>query len=150
METVQTIGKNAYQQAQELETEEQVDKVAEKLPSRYRNKLKEMSKEQLRKFEAAGAQATGMQPAQSMSQLKGFAIGLVVVGVTITVGLKIMGSVRDNINDSTAQTGASDAISGMTELSGFLPIIGLVVAAAVVIGLVSRGFGNGAGSRGRA
>lgn len=45
------------------------------------------------------------------------------------------------MNDSQAETGATNAIDGMNELLGFLPVIGLVVAAAVVIGLVS-GFGR--------
>lgn len=163
-----------------------------------------------------------------MQQLKMFAILLVTVGVTLTVGLKITGDVKTNMvldnsvdnetfnatsdpynytvaeagdsdfnkltsvtvydttsqsteltativdaeagkvevegatdsgdesidynyedKDTTARSGADDAISGLTELSGFLPIIGLVVAAAVVITLVSKGFG-GSGRRGRA
>lgn len=50
--------------------------------------------------------------------------------------------------DTVARDGAGQAIDGMNELLGFLPVIGLVVAAAVVIGLVS-GFGRG-GRRGRA
>lgn len=129
---------------------EQLQKIESKVEDKHRNYLENKSDKFLSKMEQAGAQATGLEPAQSMAQLKGFAIGLVVVGVTLTVGLKIMGSVKSNINDSTAQTGASDAIDGMTELSGFLPIIGLVVAAAVVIGLVSQGFGGAGGSRGRA
>jgi len=137
-------------QVQEGFAHEQLEKIESKVEDKHRNYLENKSDKFLSKMEAAGAQATGMEPAQSMAQLKGFAIGLVVVGVTLTVGLKIMGSVKDNINDSTAQTGASDAIDGMTELSGFLPIIGLVVAAAVVIGLVSKGFGNAGGARGRA
>jgi len=56
-------------------------------------------------------------------------------------------SYRDE--DTDARQGADNAISGMEELLGFLPVIGLVVAAAVVIGLVS-GFGASSGKRGRA
>jgi len=51
--------------------------------------------------------------------------------------------------DTEAQNGAGNAIDGMNQLLGFLPVIGLVVAAAVVIGLVS-GFQGRSGSRGRA
>jgi len=44
--------------------------------------------------------------------------------------------------DETASTGANDSISGITELSTFLPILGLVTAAVVVIGLVSGSIGK--------
>jgi len=85
----------------------------------------------------------------SLSRLQAYVIAFVTIGVAGTVGLDIMGSVQSNINNTEAQTGASNAIEGMNELLGFLPVIGLVVAAAVVIGLVS-GFGRGGGTRGRA
>jgi len=85
----------------------------------------------------------------SLSRLQAYVIAFVVIGVAGTVGLDIMGSVKANINDTSAETGAQNAIDGMNELLGFLPVIGLVVAAAVVIGLVS-GFGRSAGNRGRA
>lgn len=84
----------------------------------------------------------------SLSRLQAYVIAFVTIGVAGTVGLDIMSSVKSNINDTEAETGATNAIDGMNELLGFLPVIGLVVAAAVVIGLVS-GFGRG-GMRGRA
>lgn len=84
----------------------------------------------------------------SLGRLQAYVIAFVTIGVAGTIGLDIMSSVKDNINDTTAETGATNAIDGMNELLGFLPVIGLVVAAAVVIGLVS-GFGRG-GMRGRA
>lgn len=77
----------------------------------------------------------------SLSRLQAYVIAFVTIGVAGSVGLNIMGSVKDNINDTAATTGAENAIEGMNELLGFLPVIGLVVAAAVVIGLVS-GFGG--------
>lgn len=52
-------------------------------------------------------------------------------------------------DDTQAQQGGNDAVSGLQELSSFVPIIGLVVAAVVVIGLLTRGLG-GSGRRGRA
>jgi hypothetical protein len=84
----------------------------------------------------------------SLSRLQAYVIAFVTIGVAGTIGLDIMGSVKANINDTEAEAGATNAIEGMNELLGFLPVIGLVVAAAVVIGLVS-GFGRG-GNRGRA
>jgi hypothetical protein len=86
----------------------------------------------------------------SLGRLQAYVIAFVVVGVAGTVGLDIMSSVKANINNTDAETGAAQAIDGMNELLGFLPVIGLVVAAAVVIGLVS-GFGRSAsGTMGRA
>lgn len=86
----------------------------------------------------------------SLGRLQAYVIAFVVVGVAGTVGLDIMSSVKSNINNTDAETGATQAIEGMNELLGFLPVIGLVVAAAVVIGLVS-GFGRSAAAeRGRA
>jgi hypothetical protein len=84
-----------------------------------------------------------------MMQLKGFAIGLLVVGISVTVSLQIMSDVEQNINNGKVEQGAEDAIAGMAELTAFLPIIGLVLAAAVVITVVNRGFGL-AGRRGQA
>jgi hypothetical protein len=50
--------------------------------------------------------------------------------------------------DETARQGSNDTITGITELSSFLPILALVAAAAVVIGLVSGRIGGA--RRGRA
>jgi len=52
------------------------------------------------------------------------------------------------VEDTETRKGSQNATEGLNELLNFLPVIGLVVAAAVVIGLVS-GFGSGR-SRGRA
>lgn len=52
------------------------------------------------------------------------------------------------VEDTETREGSQNATEGLNEVLGFLPVIGLVVAAAVVIGLVS-GFGSGR-SRGRA
>lgn len=52
------------------------------------------------------------------------------------------------VEDTETREGSQNATEGLNELLNFLPVIGLVVAAAVVIGLVS-GFGSGR-SRGRA
>lgn len=118
------------------------------------SKLKESAQEKKEhaEFMADTVQETGLSYPMvgqvSLSRLQAYVIAFVVIGVAGTVGLDIMSSVKSNINDSTAETGATNAIDGMNELLGFLPVIGLVVAAAVVIGLVS-GFGRG-GMRGRA
>ena len=137
-------------------SEKVAEKAEQKAGSRVKDRLENFTEEQLERLEAKGAQAVGVDPAefrqagQTMARIKGFSIGLVVVGVTLTVGLKITSSVGSQINDSTAQQGADNATEGLNELASFLPIIGLVVAAAAVIGLVSGGFSGGGGMRGRA
>jgi hypothetical protein len=123
------------------------------VPEGQMDKLSNLSNKQLRVLEQRGAAALGTsveeyKAGQTMTRIRGFAVGLVVVGVTLTVGLKITSEVGSQINDTEAQQGATDATNGLSELSGFLPIIGLVVAAAAVIGLVSGSFGGG--MRGRA
>jgi hypothetical protein len=52
------------------------------------------------------------------------------------------------MEDAEARSGAQKGIDGMNEILGFLPVIGLVVAAAVVIGLVGRFGSNGRRGRG--
>jgi len=53
------------------------------------------------------------------------------------------------MEDTDARQGAGYAIDGVNELLGWLPIIGLVVAAAVVLGLVGM-FAGSSGTRRRA
>ena len=85
----------------------------------------------------------------SLGRLQAYVIAFVVIGISGTIGLDIMSAVQSGMNNTAATTGADKAIEGMNELLGFLPVIGLVVAAATVIGLVS-GFGGMSGNRGRA
>jgi len=74
--------------------------------------------------------------------------GKVEVSSTVDQDLESL-SYRFEDADTETRAGADQAIQGMNEVLGFLPVIGLVVAAAVVIGLVS-GFGSSMGRRGRA
>lgn len=105
-----------------------------------------------------GMAATGFDPAQafekragqvSISRLQGYSIAFVVIGVVLTVGLRVLGGVKDQINDTSAEAGATNAIDGLSTFTEWLPIIALVVVSAIIIGLVSM-FNNSGGSRGRA
>lgn len=73
----------------------------------------------------------------SISRLQSYAIAFVVIGVVLTVGLNVLGGVKDEINDSTAEQGATNAIEGLTTFTNWLPLIALVVVAAIIIALVS-------------
>jgi hypothetical protein len=97
------------------------------------------------------SELTGKEPGQvTMSALQGYAIAFVVIGVVLTVGLRVMGGVSDQINDSTASQGAQSAIDGLTTFTDWLPIIAIVVVSALIIGLVMRFGGRNGGSAGRA
>ena len=64
------------------------------------------------------------------------AIALVVAGITLAIGLTIMSGIGDDITDGNASSAVNDAVSGIGKLSSFLPTIGLVIAAIVVLGYV--------------
>ena len=81
-----------------------------------------------------------------LSSLQDNAIAFVVVGIALAIGLTIMAGIRtdltpENMSEATSAQNASldaitDSISGMGALSGFLPTIGLVIAAVVVLSYV--------------
>ena len=98
---------------------------------------------------ARGAAAVNaVHPGQmSISRLQTYAIAFVVIGVVLTVGLKVLGGVQDQINNSDAEAGATQAIEGLTTFTEWLPLIALVVVAAIIIALVSM-FRNTSGRAG--
>ncbi len=76
-----------------------------------------------------------------MGQLAGIAITFVIVAVVLGVG----GDVLDDINDdATANSIAANATNkggaALNQISDWLPTLGLVVAAAVVIGVLVSSF----------
>jgi len=147
----QKLGSKAVEAAQSLSVEQVRDL---DVKDKHVERLRSLNDSALEYLERRGAATLGTTPeqyksGQTMMRIRGFAIGLVVVGVTLTIGLRITSELGNTINDTEAQQGASDATAGLTELPGFLPIIGLVVAAAAVISLVSGSFSR-AGTRGMA
>jgi len=100
---------------------------------------------------AAVSKLTGKEPGQvSINRLQGYAIAFVVIGVVLTVGLRVLSGVNEQINDSTASEGAQQAMQGLVTFTNWLPIIALVVVSAIIIGLVSMFRGGNNGSRGMA
>jgi len=112
-----------------------------------KQKLKDAASQHVTRLERRGAAALGTtveeyKRGQTLVRIRAGAVGLVVVGVTLTVGLKITSEVGSQINSTEAQQGANDASAALGEISAFLPIISLTIAAASVIGLVSGSFGG--------
>lgn len=73
---------------------------------------------------------------------------LAIVLVVGVVGLTVGGDVIQNINEgqttgSAADNISTDGLKGFMELSSWLPTIGLVVAAALIIGVLISAFNFG-------
>ena len=69
----------------------------------------------------------------------GYAIVLVVVGVISAVGAVILGNLGQNsaiANDSEATTIISNSKGGLSNMTSLLGVVGITIAAAIVIGVV--------------
>ncbi len=76
------------------------------------------------------------------------AIAFVLVGVVLSVGADILDNVDDSFTaNTTAAVSVGNATLGIAELSEWLPIIGLVVAAGLVIGILFGAFSGIGGGR---
>lgn len=68
-------------------------------------------------------------------------IALVIAGIVLTIGGDVMLDMRGQFSDSdTAYGVANYSLDGVIELSSWLPTIGLVIAAGIVIGIVIAAF----------
>ena len=69
--------------------------------------------------------------------MQGAALAFVIVGILLVVGLQIMGDVGADFVAGSAEANASDnAITGLSDLAGKLPLIATVVGAVVVLAFV--------------
>ena len=79
----------------------------------------------------------------TLGDLPGVAITFVIVGIVVAIGLAIQTDVQTDIGEdygtnSTAYDSTGDAIEGTAELSSKLPLIGLVVGFAVLLGILGQ------------
>lgn len=76
--------------------------------------------------------------AMTLSDLAPAAIAFVFIAVVLAVGASILTGVQEGQEvNSTAYEATEAGIDSIGELSGWLPLIALVIAAAVVIGVLS-------------
>ena len=83
---------------------------------------------------------------------KGMALGdmypavltIVLIGIILGIGLYVLAEVNDNITDTDATAAINDTIDGLGDFSGWIAVIVVVIAAAIVLGIVLRSFGTGA------
>jgi hypothetical protein len=69
----------------------------------------------------------------------GYAIVLVIVGVVAAVGAVILGNLGQNsaiANDTEAQQIISNSKGGLTNMTSLLGVVGITIAAVIVIGIV--------------
>lgn len=75
--------------------------------------------------------------APSIGNLPTFAILLVIAGVAIAIGAQVVSTIGDTFTVGTAERNATDnTLDGLNQLSSFLPTIGIVLAAVVILGLL--------------
>ena len=80
------------------------------------------------------------KPAVDLTDL---AIGIVVLGIVVSVGATILINVRDtNTSGGTAYNLADDAATGIAEYGNWFKIIVIVGVAAVVLSLIFMAFGR--------
>jgi len=81
--------------------------------------------------------------------LTDLAIGIVVLGIVVSVGATILLNVRDtNTENNTAYNLADDAATGLAEYGNWFKIIVIVGVAAVILSLIFMAFGRRGGSSG--
>ena len=80
---------------------------------------------------------------KSAVDLTDLAIGIVVLGIVVSIGATILINVRDtNDENSIAYNLSSDAATGLAEYGNWFDIIVIVGVAAVVLSLIFLAFGR--------
>ena len=86
---------------------------------------------------------------KSAVDLTDLALGIVVLGIVVSVGATILVNVRDtSTSGSVSYNLADDAATGIAEYGNWFKIVVIVGVAAVILALIFMAFGRGAGSVG--
>jgi len=73
-----------------------------------------------------------------LGDLSGIAITFVVLAVTLSVGSTILDSIQEgNVASSYAANATTEGLESLSTLADWLPTLATIVAAAVVIGVIS-------------
>ena len=76
-----------------------------------------------------------------LKDLFGVAVTFVALGVLITFGLNVQTDVRDDFTAGTYEYNAStNAIQANSNVASKLPILGTIVIAAIVVGVLIKAF----------
>lgn len=73
--------------------------------------------------------------------LVGIGVAFVVVGIVLAFGLNIMADIKGDFTAGSLEANATaDAQEGVAKITAKLPLIGTVVVAVLIIGLLIAGF----------
>ncbi len=87
-----------------------------------------------------------LQKKNSAVDLTGLAIGIVVLGIVVSIGATILVNVRDtNTTGSVSYNLADDAATGLSEYGNWFDILVIVGVAAVILSLIFMAFGRSSG-----
>ena len=82
-----------------------------------------------------------MSKGLSVSQMGGLALAFVIVAVVVGIGATILTQVRTTqTTNSIAYNASTSGLTGLDTMSDWLPTIAVIIAAAVVIGVIVRYF----------
>ena len=68
---------------------------------------------------------------------------LVLIGIILGIGLYVLAEVEPNVDNSDASTAINTTIEGIGDFADWIAVIVVVIAAAIVLGIVLRSFGTG-------
>ena len=86
---------------------------------------------------------------KSAVDLTDLAIGIVVLGIVVSIGATILLNVRDtNTENDTAYNLSNSAATGLAEYGNWFTIIVIVGVASVILSLIFMAFGGNRGSGG--
>lgn len=81
-----------------------------------------------------------------LQDLAPIAVSFVVVGIVLGIGANILSEVETSLTaGSDAALAVDNATAGIAELASWLPTIALIIAAAVIIGILFFAFSKLAG-----
>lgn len=70
-------------------------------------------------------------------------LAIVLIGITLGIGLAVLEEFGEALTPAGAAANATDdVISALADFSGWLPIIVIVIAAAIILGLIMGAFGR--------
>jgi len=69
---------------------------------------------------------------------------LVLIGIVLGIGIYILASISSELSsDVTAAAAVNTTMTGLADFAGWIAIIVVVIAAAIVLGIVLSSFGQG-------